>query len=57
VNWSGLTATGCDKTVVWSNGMQGSIVDSVSANIIHGSLWLLKVKIYFSEITLNGGNA
>jgi gliding motility-associated-like protein len=50
-----LTATGCDKAVVWSNGMQGlSIVDSVSANTSFTAVCMEGENLLFSyEITLN----
>jgi gliding motility-associated-like protein len=50
-----LTATGCDKTVVWSNGMRGfSIVDSVSTDTSFTAVCMEGESLLFSyKITLN----
>lgn len=50
-----LTATGCDKTVVWSNGKQGaSIVDSVSTSTAYTAVCMEGENLLFNyDITLN----
>lgn len=50
-----LTATGCNKTVVWSNGMQGaSIVDSVSKTTAFTAVCMEGENVLFNyDITLN----